>query len=95
MEEIAGRIELYHRLSLLCLIGMVLFLGLSLLLFVRLDIRNTLLFFTGIRAKREIRRQEECTELLTARLPDREENFAVEREILLIHTDEIIQRNSK
>jgi len=160
MEHITERIELYHLLFLICLIGMFLFLLVSVILFIRLDMKNVILYFTGTKAQKEIQElernsaksgkignrakeslqylnpgiqeelglykvngaeirkvegiagititkkledgSEESTELLvnqldgvekTTLLQQRDITFVVEREILLIHTDEMIEKS--
>lgn len=150
MENISERILLFHNLYLVCLAGMVVFLGISVFLFIRLDIRNVIGYYTGWQAKREIKKMEvgsreknreeehigselrnppgdqksreleirkvksftevtmtkrlsdgsgEVTGLLrlngddnrkTTLLYQDDRSFFIEREILLIHTDEII-----
>jgi len=59
MENIGKKIELYHNLYLLCLSGTASFLMFSVILFIRLDIRGVLGFFTGCQAKRRIRELEQ------------------------------------
>ncbi len=97
MENLSGRLTLFHNLYLGCLACLAVCLAIAVLLFIRLDIRNVIAFLTGHEAKREIRhiressgekrqKKEEKTTLLNQELPD----FRVEREILMIHTDEII-----
>lgn len=139
MENIAGKIEWYHNLYLACLSGASVFLALSVILFIRLDIRGVIGFFTGRQAERGIRELEqnggknkesrkhikpelpkkyiieksgepqrrkiknfseaEATKRLseeaegskwTVPLYQEMPDFCVEREILLVHTDETI-----
>ena len=59
MENIAGKIEWYHNLYLACLSGAAVFLALSVILFIRLDIRGVIGFFTGRQAERGIRELEQ------------------------------------
>lgn len=59
MEDIAGRIAVFHNLYLACLVGTILFLSISVFLFIKLDIRGVIGFFTGQQAKREIRKIQE------------------------------------
>ena len=75
MGGIVEKMARYHRLSLLCAAGTVLFLTAAAVLYFRLDIRNVWRSLSVRRAKREIRRleetaakedgEEEKTELLT------------------------------
>lgn len=150
MENIAGRILFFHNLYRACMAGTVFFLIVSVILFVRLNIREAIGLFTGWQAKHEVRKLEETgrkrnrgekyiepglrqnlglrksgeleirkvedftevtitkrladgsgeeTELLQFKENDSEKTtllhqeelpFFIEREILLIHTDEII-----
>ena len=53
--------EVYHRIGLLCLAGMLVSLVLSAVLYVRLEIRDVLGYLTGSRAAREIQRLEQKT----------------------------------
>lgn len=59
MENIAERISVFHNLYLACLIGTLLFLAISVFLFIRLDISGVIGFFTGQQAKREIKKIQE------------------------------------
>ena len=59
MENIAGRIELFHNLYLVCLIGTVVFLVISIIVFWKLNIKDVIGFFTGKQAKKEISKIEE------------------------------------
>ena len=74
MEQIWGELDFYHRLFVLCLAGAAVLLTASIVLFIRLDIRNALGFLSGYRERQEIRkierenRGEEATEFLTANL---------------------------
>lgn len=145
MENLSGRLTLFHNLYLGCLIGMFICLVIAVILFFRLDIRNVIAFLTGHEAKREIRNIEQSSKVknqkeavpekseyetpsgniafrkvegiagitITKRLEDGTEqtteilpvmssdekttllkqelpDFHIEREILMIHTEEII-----
>ena len=61
MENIASRITLFHNLYFVCLVGAILCLLISIVLFMKLDIRNVIGFFTGNQAKREIQRIQQNT----------------------------------
>lgn len=77
MENISGQIELYHNLYLFCLTGMLVFLAVSAVLFICLDIRTAVKSYTGMGRRRKMTKKRSA--------------FFVDREILLVHTDEIIQ----
>lgn len=59
MEDVAGKISLYHNLFLVCLVLCILCLILSVVLFFVLDIRNVLGYLTGRRAKKQIQALQE------------------------------------
>lgn len=93
VEEVARRLSFYHSLFLGCLIGMIVFLGISVLLFLRFEIRSTLRlwFRKPIKAgkkkkKRPVKMQKKPwknEEQKTTQLA-----FRVEQEIMWIHTEE-------
>lgn len=58
MDEIAGKIQLYHSLYLGCLCLTILCLILAIVLFFALDIRSVLGYLTGRQAKKKIRELE-------------------------------------
>lgn len=149
MENIAGRIDLFHNIYLVCLGAMALCLLIAIVLFFKLNIVGVIGFFTGKQAKKEIskiqdsgfdkksgkvkvtpeikkelglhktnevtirkvediptititKKLEDGSEELTSILRECEEDattvlsqemteFYVEREILFIHTNEIIE----
>lgn len=64
MENISDRILMFHELYLVCLAGTIVFLAVSVILFICLDIWNVVVFLTGWKAKREIRKMETKTALL-------------------------------
>lgn len=61
MNDISGRIGLYHNLFLSCLVLALICLVLAVVLFFVLDIRSTLGYLTGRRAKKKIKELEEAT----------------------------------
>lgn len=54
MDNIISRITLYHNLYLACIGATVVFLCISIVLFIRLNIKEVIGFLTGSQAKREI-----------------------------------------
>ena len=54
MDNIAGRIELFHILYIVCLAGAGISLFISGVVFAKLKIKNVIGFFTGKQEKREI-----------------------------------------
>ena len=149
MENIAGRIDLFHNIYLACLGAMILCLLIAIILFFKLNIVGVIGFFTGKQAKKEISKIQdlglekksgkvkvtpeikkemevhksnevtirkvedlpsititkkledgseeltsilrECDENATTVLSQEMDDFYVEREILLVHTNEIIE----
>ena len=97
MENVVSRIRLFHALFLAGLAGTSVSFLFSIFLFFYLDIRGVIELFTGKGAKKEILKidaegiwkayeEEPTTVLRMAQKP-----FYVEREIIFIHTDEIIE----
>jgi hypothetical protein len=128
-------VDLFHNLYLGCLAGAGVYLFISIILFLRFDIRGAFGVLTGHRAKKEIRRlekkdsndhilkhaeepsirkvkgitgititrkledgSEEVTKLLpmeegekTTLLNHEKSTFYIEREIMFIHTNEVIE----
>lgn len=56
MDSTIARMSLYHNLYLACLVATVLFLIISIVLFICLNIKETIGFLSGNQAKREIQR---------------------------------------
>lgn len=73
MNDIGGKISLYHNLFQICLILALVFLVLALVLFFVLDIRSIIGFLTGRRAKKGIKALETAT-ALSGRLMPKERN---------------------
>lgn len=71
MNDISGKISLYHNLFQICLILALICLVLAVVLFFVLDIRSTLGYLTGRRAKKKIKELEAVT-ALSGRLMPRE-----------------------
>lgn len=103
MEEVAKRLALYHQLFLTCLLGMVVSLGVSIWLFVRLRMRDVMVFFMGrghqktVRTaeKKAPRKEQKRKKNKKQRVKRGREDttcllFQIEREILLVHTEEEI-----
>lgn len=69
MDYVTYQIELYHRWFLVCLILAVIFLMVTLFLFIKMDIKEVVGYLTGRQEKREIARlkQDEKTRVLTNR----------------------------
>ena len=59
MEQISVQLELFHILYLVCLVAMILFALIAVIVFIRLDIRGVIGFFTGRSARKEIREIEQ------------------------------------
>ena len=59
MEDIAGKISLYHNLFVICLLLCILCLILAIVIFFVLDIRNVIGYLTGRKAKKQIQELEE------------------------------------
>lgn len=91
----------YEKLYRLCLSGMILFAVASVFLFIKLDIRTAFRVLRKKEWKTEIncagKDQKKRTQKLsdegwkTEMLEQEREFFSVEKEILLIHTDETIE----
>lgn len=91
MDQIALRIQLFHRLYLTCMAGMLFFFVVSVVLFWKHDMRTVFAYFAMQQVKRESRsikkrNYDEDTAVLS-NIPAR---FRVEREILFVHTEEVI-----
>lgn len=71
MDDIAGKIQLYHNLFLGCLCLAVLCLILAATLFFAMDIRSVLGYLTGRQAKKKIR-ELEAANAVSGRLTPRE-----------------------
>lgn len=71
MNDVSGKISLYHNLFQICLILAVICLLLAVILFFVLDIRSTLGYLTGRRAKKKIKELEAVT-ALSGRLMSKE-----------------------
>ena len=99
--------ELFHRLYLVCLAGMGASLLLTVFLYVKLDVGTAWRVLCGrMYGRREPRKHlrlssgrrfgkdtEEARR--TVLLPRKETGFHVEREVMLIHTDERIEEEEK
>lgn len=102
MNDISGRIGLYHNLFLNCLVLALICLVLAVVLFFVLDIRSTLGYLTGRRAKKKIEELEEATEQAVNMMNTNDSTavleagarpkgkFLIVRELMLIHTEEVI-----
>lgn len=73
MNDISQKISLYHNLFQICLILALVFLVLAVVLFFVLDIRSTIGYLTGRRAKKGIKELEAVT-ALSGRLMPKERN---------------------
>lgn len=73
MNDVAGKIGLFHNLFLICLLLALSCLVLAIVLFVVLDIRSTLGYLTGRRAKKGIKELEAAT-AVSGRLMPKERN---------------------
>ncbi len=88
MNDISGKLSLYHNLFLACLVLAFICFALAIALFFILDIRSTLGYLTGRRAKKKIR-EFKAAAAQQARAGIRGK-FLIERELILIHTEEVI-----
>lgn len=75
MNDISAKISLYHNLFLVCLILALVCLVAALILFFVLDIRSTLGYLTGRRAKKKIKELEEATALSGRLMPKERTNM--------------------
>jgi len=89
MNDISGKLSLYHNLFLICLVLTFICFALAIALFFILDIRSTLGYFTGRRAKKKIQELKAATAAQQARTGIRGK-FLIVRELMLIHTEEVI-----
>jgi hypothetical protein len=71
-------VDLFHNLYLGCLTCAGVCLFVSIVLFIRLDIREAFGVLTGRQVKKETRRLEKA-------------DFYIEREIMYIHTNEVVE----
>ena len=61
MNDVAARISLYHTLFQVCLILSLIFLVVSITVFFMLDIKSTIGYLTGRRARKQIKALEEAS----------------------------------
>lgn len=87
MQQIGGQIVWYQQLFQISLILAVILGIISVILFVSLDIKGTIGYVTGYRAKKEIKKLELDAENQSSRKNSRGK-FVIQQEILLIHTEE-------
>ena len=99
MNQIAVRIQLFHRLYLTCMGGTIFFLLISVVLFVKYDMSSVFAYYTKRQETREIKKIKERgfvndskrTEVKTAVLRSCPVSFRVEREVIFVHTEEVIE----
>lgn len=87
MNDISRKISLYQNLYLVCLVLALIFLLTAIALFFLLDIRSTFGYLTGQDAKKKIKELETAAIMFGGGAGGK---FVVVREIMLIHTEEII-----
>lgn len=75
MNDISGKISLYHNLFLVCLVLAMICLVLAIVMFFLLDIRSTLGYLTGRRAKKKIRELEAATAVSGRLMPKERTNM--------------------
>lgn len=75
MNDIGERIGLYHNLFLICLVLALLCLVLAVAVFFILDIRSTLGYLTGRRAKKKIKELEAATAVSGRLMPKERTNM--------------------
>lgn len=92
MDQIALHVQLFHRLYLFCMAGMLFFCLISVILFWKYDMRSVFAYFTNQQEKKGVRRiKEKGFEEETAVLRKIPVRFRVERELLFVHTEEVIE----
>jgi hypothetical protein len=84
MEAKSGRNEMerFHQLYLTCMAGAAIFWVMSIHLFIRTDIKGVIGFFMRSRGNGKICKIQEKERAESA--------FCMEREILIVHTEEVI-----
>ena len=75
MNDISEKISLYQNLFQICLILALIFLVLAIVLFFVLDIRSTIGYLTGRRAKKQIKELEAITALSGRLMPKERTNM--------------------
>lgn len=75
MNDISGKISLYHNLFLGCLVLALICLVIAIVMFFLLDIRSTLGYLTGRRAKKKIKELEAATALSGRLMPKERTNM--------------------
>jgi len=75
MNDISGKISLYHNLFLTCLVLAFVCFALAVVLFFVLDIRSTLGYLTGRRAKKKIKELEAATAVSGRLMPKERTNM--------------------
>lgn len=75
MNDISSKIGLYHNLFQICLILALIFLVLAVVLFFVLDMRSTIGYLTGRRAKKGIKELEAVTALSGRLMPKERANM--------------------
>lgn len=75
MNDISAKISLYHNLFQICLISALVFLVLAVVLFFVLDMRSTIGYLTGRRAKKGIKELEAVTALSGRLMPKERTNM--------------------
>lgn len=83
MGTVSEKIALYHQLCLGCTVLSFVCLQLSVILFFRMKIADTIRYLHGVPGGKQLQK------IVFAR--EKEESLYMEREILFIHTDEIIE----
>lgn len=75
MNDVSAKISLFHNLFLVCLVLALICLVLAVVIFVLLDIRTTLGYLTGRRAKKGIKELEAATALSGRLMPKERSNM--------------------
>lgn len=86
MNHVMNRIALYHNLYFLCLMTAGIFVCVSIVIFIRMDIKNSISFLSGKREKKEIQQLR-----IKSTNEKNQEKFCAGREIMFIHANEIIE----
>ena len=92
MNDIDRKIRLYQTLFFLCVIFAVLFLALTIILFFKMKISDTVGYLTGKSKKREIEQLEQGAGNTGSNLHGK---FQILQEILLLPTEEVIKEGGE
>lgn len=92
MNEVGVHIQRYQMLSMVCFILALIFLMIAVFLFFKLNIPAIWGYLTGRSEKQEIQKLERNVKKMESGVVGK---FVIVREIMLLHTDEIIGEGGK